>query len=149
LLPADDADDLAERYAARIEKDFARSPLVRFVQKLRNFTLHYRLPVATGSLSAGFPEMRMETRVVLHASDLLKWSDWGPLARGYIESAGDDIPVGEAFGEYAAVAVAFHEWFRDALWTRHRTKLTELEDAEAKVREFQRRAWGEPISGPR
>lgn len=44
--------------------------------------------------------------------------------------------------EYAAIVVAFQEWFRDALLTRHQTKLKALEEAEAEVEERFLRAWG-------
>jgi hypothetical protein len=145
LLPDDLADDLGAQYQQRVDRDFACSPVAQFVQQLRHFALHRRLPIARGQLS-GVPGVSFETRIILHPSDLLKWGKWSLAAKRYIESAGDDIPIEEAVTEYEAAVVAFHEWFREALRARHLEDLRALEQAEARVEEAWRRAVDAPLS---
>ena len=36
--------DLLREYNDRVKRDFSEAPLHRFLQDLRNYTLHYRLP---------------------------------------------------------------------------------------------------------
>jgi hypothetical protein len=147
FLPADSGDDLAEQYQARIDTDFVQSPLAQFIEDLRDFTLHRRLPVATGGLSV-VPGASFETRIILHPSDLLKSSNWGSLAKRYIESAGDEIVIADALRDYRPVVVTFHQWFCVALRTRHADELHALGQDEAKVREVWQRAWGMPLADP-
>jgi hypothetical protein len=147
FLPADATDSLASDCQARIDDDFANSPLAQFVEGLRNFVLHRRLPVARGSLSwtAGGP---FESRIVLYPDDLRKSRNWSPPAKRYIENAGDDIAIGDVVTEYRAVVVAFQDWFRRALATRHRSDLEALSQREAEVEARWREAWGPPIQDP-
>jgi hypothetical protein len=145
LLPAEPGDDRDDQYQARIDTDFVQSPLAQFVEDLRHFTLHRRLPVATGGLSV-VPGESFETRIILHPSDLLKSSGWGALAKRYIESAGDEIVIADALREYRPIVVDFHEWFCDVLRTRHADDLRELDERETTVRDALQRAWGPPPS---
>lgn len=147
LLSEDAADTLASDCQARIDEDFRTSPLAQFVQGLRNFMLHRRLPIATGTLS-WTREESFQSRVVLHPSDLLKWRKWTPPAKRYIEAAGDDVAIGDVVTEYTAVVAAFHEWFRNALATRHRSDLEALRQREAEVAALVRQAFGPPIFDP-
>lgn len=149
LLPDDETDNLAAECQARIDADFTNSPLAQFVEGLRNFVLHRRLPVARGSLSwsAGG---QFESRIVLYPSDLLQSRRLrrSPLATRYIEDAGDDIAIGDVVTDYRAVVVAFHDWFRSALLTRHRSNLDALGQREDEVAALEQRAWGSPIQDP-
>jgi len=147
LLPACAEDNLSEKYEVRVDKDFGQAPLPQFVEDLRNFTLHRRLPVATGGLSVT-PGVSFETRIVLHPSDLLKWSTWSPVAKRYVESAGDEILMASVLRDYRATVVAFQQWFREALAIRHRAELETLEEEEANVRKLWQRAWGPAPSDP-
>jgi hypothetical protein len=148
LLSEDSADELAAEYQDRVDRDFTNSPLAQFVQQVRNFTTHRRLPVTTGELSMEIPSETVESRVILHASDLLKWPKWNPLAKRYIETAGDEIAIADVVTEYTAVVVSFHGWFREALAIRHRKDLDALKQAEAEVAELWERAFGRPIFDP-
>jgi hypothetical protein len=65
LLPQDAADDLTERHRERVERDFAQAPLAQFVQRLRNYALHWRLPIPSGGLSY-VRGGSFETRIILH-----------------------------------------------------------------------------------
>ena len=121
--------------------------MAQFIEDLRHFTLHRRLPVATGGLTV-VPGVSFETRIVLHPDDLLKSSKWSSVARQYIKSAEDEIVIMDALRDYRPIVVNFHEWFRAALETRHQAELEELVRRETEVRELLERAWGTPLSDP-
>lgn len=147
LLQDDAVDTRSDEYQARVDRDFTHAPLAQFVQQLRNYTVHERLPVATGQLS-GVPGVSFESRIVLHPSELLKWPKWNSLARRYMETAGDDIAIEDVVKEYTAVVVAFNEWFRGALAARNRPQIEALEQGEAEIARLWRQAFGPPGFGP-
>jgi hypothetical protein len=71
-------------YEAKTQATFAESGECLFVQGLRNYSLHTRLPVAEGHMSWKKDE-EMSTTVRLRRADLLGWSKWKPPARAYLE----------------------------------------------------------------
>jgi hypothetical protein len=141
LLPRSNTDRLAEEYEARSVSTFDE-PLPRFVQDLRHYVLHVRLPIPSGHASGrrvGDPdrapaEFEFESRIVLHPSDLLEWQEWKSASRAFIDSAGDHISIEEVVSEYAALVKVFQSWFRGALSRRHREPLAELERQDAEIR---------------
>lgn len=147
LLPASDGDRLSEEYKTRSAVTFDE-PLPSFVQDLRHYSLHRRLPVTSGRasmrrVSAG-PEFEFESQIVLHPSDLLRWSKWTAASRSFIDSAGKYIAIDEVVSAYTALVLSFHDWFREALMGRHHASLTEL---KSEATELERR-WREEIRLP-
>jgi hypothetical protein len=147
LLPASDADRLAEEYKTRSVATFDE-PLPRFVHDLRQYSQHRRLPITSGHASvrrigeAAESLAEFESRIVLHPSDLLRWKKWSPGSRAFIDSAGDDISIEEAVSEYAELVESFHSWFREALLRRHREPLAELKIQTTEVRRRWEEAFG-------
>jgi hypothetical protein len=155
LLPASDADQLAQEYEARSVAAFDE-PLPRFVLDLRQFSQHRRLPITSGHASGrrvgevddASARFEFESRIVLHPSDLLQWKKWKPASCSFIDSAGDDIAVEEVVSEYATVVDSFHAWFREALLTRHRESLAELKLQAAEVQRRYEKAFGPVVQDP-
>jgi hypothetical protein len=103
-LPADDYEDHARA-------TFAESGVSMFVQKLRNYSLHARLPIAQGHMSWE-RDKELKATVKLRRGELLGWSGWNASARAYIEGfADEDIELPSVVTAYTSVVIDFTEWF--------------------------------------
>jgi len=98
-----------EEYQQRVDKEFAASQLHKFVTDLRNYVLHVRLPVSTGSLS-WVRDGPLTCRTLLDSADLFRWEGWSPLARQYIEASGESVDLETAVRTYTDGVMAFDRW---------------------------------------
>lgn len=107
-----------EVYNPKTAETFS-SPDVSFIQNLRNYTLHYALPVPSSSTniswSAGGPvQHRNELR--LKKARLLKYKKWPSAAKTYINQYDSDwVEFLPAIESYSQAVRAFYQWFWDAL----------------------------------
>lgn len=143
-LPASSEDDFATSYERRKEAAFALSPLAQFMQGLRNYSVHRRLPVARGHLHF-LKDEGLDSEVVVPTSELLRWRTWNPLARQFLDEAGDEIVLQQVVTSYTAVIRECQAWFREALLWRHREAIRELEDEEEAIAQAFSALTGEPI----
>jgi len=100
---------LWERYAERVSTDFACNPLARFLQQLRDYTLHWRTPLVALNLTwqEGSGEQSMLT---LDRDDLLKWDKWNPISRAFIQSKESAIGLHEVVRSYTNTVDVFMRW---------------------------------------
>jgi hypothetical protein len=116
---------ITAEYARRVGETFADAPAARFVQQLRNYTLHRRLAVARGRLSmtagGGF-----QSRVILVRDDLLEWGGWSPPARAYLEAAENHVGLDDVVAEYTTRVTTFNDWFGHAFVAAHLPAFDEL-----------------------
>jgi hypothetical protein len=107
---------LEEAYDEHVRQSFLDDPACSFVQGLRNYCLHFRLPIARGQLSGEVTagEWSMWDSVNLLKSDLLAWENWGPPAKAYLHSAPDKIDLKDVVRQYTAAVTTFHTWFTEA-----------------------------------
>jgi hypothetical protein len=117
---------LRAEYEQRKDESFASSPLARFVQQLRNYALHRRLPVAYGTLS-WTPETGEVARVVLDRDTLLEWDGWDALARQYLDDAPEQTVIIDLIDEYTQRVVELDEWVRAAFVRGHEAAFADLE----------------------
>jgi hypothetical protein len=145
FLPAVASDTLAPQHDERVRATFAESPLARFIEALRNKTLHRRLPITRGYASYSVKDLVFESKVGLPRSSLLAIGDWTGLAKQYVNDADDPIVVEEVVSEYTSLVDTFQAWFRKALLQRNRPALLELEKTEGKLRRDWLRLLGQPF----
>lgn len=106
--------DLIETYEKQVTVTFAQSPVVQFVQGLRNYMLHRDLP--NSSMFMKFtPKPGMtdgsgttETGVHYDTASLLDWDGWKPVARTYLEQVGAHLDLHESAQEYLTLVNQFH-----------------------------------------
>jgi hypothetical protein len=99
-----------EEYREKARVTFAESGLCVFVQNLRDYSLHRKLPVAYGHMF--FDQDELVAAVKLDRADLLKWSKWPPLAKGYLTSLPeDDIDLRAIVDDYTTSVRDFNHWF--------------------------------------
>jgi hypothetical protein len=76
----------------RRKAELLEHPEVPFMQDLRNFTLHRKLPFLAHTVSmtnVNKPDQQFESEVLLSASDLLDWDGWTARSSMFLASAGD------------------------------------------------------------
>jgi hypothetical protein len=143
-LPPCDEDNYAETYRDGIDAVFAKLPAAQFIQGLRNYTMHRRIPVTQGQFRLT-REKRFTSTVILPTSQLLAWDGWNPLARKLIADAGDAVALSDVLFVYTGAIRQFHRWLRQALLHRHRVAIHELQQEEESIAKAFSELTGEPI----
>lgn len=135
--------DLLDIYVKQVTATFAHSPVAQFVQGLRNYMLHRSLPSSsmfmklTNDPDATDGSATAETGVHYDTASLLEWKEWKPMARTYLEQAGENLDLHEFAQEYLAIVNQFHGWLDATLLAYHQPDLLELGQLQA-----QRQATG-------
>lgn len=143
---------LFETYERQVIATFAKSPIAQFVQGLRNYMLHKGLP--NSSMFMKFeanPSERdgsgtMETGVQYDTASLLNWKDWKPVARTYLEQAGEHLDIHEFTLEYLTFVKQFHEWLDATLAMHHHSDLQELNQLQTQLQDIDlKKEQAEPV----
>ena len=107
------AEVLAE-YRARIEREFKLDPLHRFIQGLRNYALHYDVPITFpsmgGSVHNGTPGGDWKQGLCLDLDELARWDGWNELARQFLEQHGKSVYLAELVEIYGQKVRSLHGW---------------------------------------
>ncbi|WP_160124696.1 hypothetical protein [Klebsiella sp. Q2] len=96
-------------------KFFSTPGLHDFLQKLRNFSSHWRMAQANWVIKSDFQSKTMVARFVVSKEELLEWGDWGVKAKKFIEDEGDFIDLYKVFSEYKKQVLQYYEWQKGAL----------------------------------
>ena len=120
-------------YQGELEKQFKSVDLVKFVQDLRNFALHQRLPVASANLSFSNTSGTSHS-ISLKVKELKEWSGWKAPSKRYLESIGDVLDLQEVMKEYASIADSFYSWFNRRQYEIHQQAFRELNDLKKEYR---------------
>jgi len=121
---------LRSSYEARKDAVFVRAPRAQFLQQLRHYALHVRLPNPVGSLAMTQPA---QSRVLLQTADLLQWPKWNEPARQYLNAAGAEIELIGAVRGYTAEVREFYIWFSDQREAEHADELAEVHRLHAEL----------------
>lgn len=133
---------LFETYEMQVIATFAKSPVAQFVQGLRNYMLHKGLPNSRMFMKfntnpgAADGSGTMETGVQYDTASLLDWKDWKPVARIYLEQAGEHLDVHEFTVEYLTLVNQFHEWLDATLAMHHHSDLQELNKLQVQLEDI-------------
>jgi len=96
-------------YETRVADQFASSPVQRFVQDLRNYALHYALPV-TGSLFSWESTEGLNIAYYINAVELRKWDRWSPEGLQYLNAFQEILPIKQLASDYFSLVDAFYKW---------------------------------------
>lgn len=94
---------------------FSTPGLHDFLQKLRNFSSHWRIAQANWIIKRDFKNGTRVARFVVSKDELLEWGDWGSKAKKYIEDKRDGIDLYEVFTQYKKHVQQYHDWHKGAL----------------------------------
>jgi len=112
-----------KEYKRQVRESFTANPVSRFVQCLRNYNLHYRLPVVSGRLSMEFDPpgqtKSMKSQVMLDVMKLQERDNWDPPSKTYMTRVGKELPVDRLADDYMKLVLPFHDWFRERDLAEH------------------------------
>lgn len=119
-------------YQAAINARF-ESPLPHFVQDLRDYTLHYRLPMTGASTSWKQGEEHLKTRIMLDVESFRDWNGWSPQARENLKGLAKDAELLEIIEAYFFTVQGFYQWLAKRQAELHREELAEVRQLQEKL----------------
>jgi len=128
---------LLKEYETRVKKDFAEAPLHRFLQRLRNHTLHHRLPPTKAMTKFKRRDdggMDFDNGFWLNVERMRGWGDWTGKAREYLESLGEEAKLDDIIDAYEPVVVGFHRWLSDRIREEHAAAIEDTFELERRMR---------------
>lgn len=101
----------------RRRETIGQRPEISFVQDLRNFTMHRRLPVFghRATLRAGDDGERTEYTLTLVSSDLLGWDKWSRKSRQLIVAQPGNINLAAVVECHGQLMVGLNTWVHDRM----------------------------------
>jgi hypothetical protein len=110
-------DQVAEEYADR-KATLLQHGEIAFVQDLRNFTMHRRLPFFAHSVAivdVNKPTQAMTSEVELSVGELLESDKWTAQSRAFIEGYESGLPLRSVIATHFDLVYEFNAWLHDAL----------------------------------
>jgi hypothetical protein len=116
---------VTELYEPRVKALFG-DPEAIFLQKLRDYALHYRpVPLATKTI---FGRATFDNTFSLASLELKKWNGWGA-GRNYLAAQPDEIPLLPLVTHYQISIERFYLWFGTAAIQEHIHEVAEYDRA--------------------
>jgi len=129
--------EFLDEYHCQVTTRFRNNPLIGFVEELRNFGLHYSIPVTNANLELKIAEDRSSTTadfsLVLEKSILLEWSRWTRKGKAYLSTAPDSIDIGVIARDYYQMIKDFHFWMYERLRSLHASELAWLDEMRKRI----------------
>lgn len=120
--------DFYEQYQTEVRKRFVNNHLSGFIEELRNYVLHYSLPLSSinTSMILGSEDDPGSVRVSfrLKKVDLLSWDGWtAKKGRGFLNNINDEIDIECLADDYYKQTVAIQVWTCSEIWNHQARKL--------------------------
>ncbi|PGP39299.1 hypothetical protein CN993_27325 [Bacillus thuringiensis] len=123
--------EFEKEYNKKIDELFVQSPVSRFIQDLRNYSVHRMLPIAGASVAFS-QETGMTHSIYLSKDKLIDWKGWKQNARVYLDKQEDCIKLLPLVNEYTKNVTEFQTWFQEKQNEIHSEAMKELEELEKK-----------------
>lgn len=111
-------EDYFQVYENQVKSIFAGKPIPRFVQDLRNYSLHRKLPLA-GSQTTLQNNGPITTIITLNKRQLLDWDGWGGVSKQYLKFSNEHISIQQFIDDYYNEAKSFHQWLDNYFFTTY------------------------------
>lgn len=125
-------------YQTEVKNRFNKNDLSGFIQDLRNYTLHYRLPLSMARMQykrkTENDEIEFTQKFVLQKNRLMQWKRWEDRARSYLKSAPDEIEIDSLTSIYYEEVRSFNEWLKGKLREMHSSDLQWLAEMDYKIK---------------
>jgi hypothetical protein len=114
--------DFGNEYEIKLNQELKYHPVRMFVQKLRNYTLHYTLPILALQITCS-EDLNFSMRIDVET--LKKWDDWGS-SKTYLDTLGDSCCIVALVNEYFALIQNFYDWLTKRQQELHQTDFENL-----------------------
>lgn len=120
-------------YQSEVNRLFKGNALTGFVEDLRNYSLHYALPIVGGKQQ--FDQTGgMRQYFILDRDDLLKSGfDWQKKGEAYLKQSSDEIIIRDFTWEHFVRIHNFQAWLERQLHAMHQEELDWLYAASAEI----------------
>lgn len=136
-------------YQEKLERDLSDSPIVSFVQDLRNYVLHKQLPITSAEFSfkggKGDTIKDYDSTIKLNVDRLREWDGWKRKSRVYLDALDDKVKIKEVAEQYEVAIRSFYQWFGEQQTRLHRVEFDELSRLETQYKQVWQEweeAWG-------
>jgi hypothetical protein len=116
--------EFKKEYDKKIAGELANNPVQKFVQRLRNYTQHYTLPIP--ELEIEFAEdIAMSVR--LDVELLKQWDGWDKISMSYLKESGDSLCLISLSNKYFVLVEQFYQWLTERQTQLHKSDLENLQ----------------------
>jgi len=122
-----------KQYDALLKVGFTDSPLVQFVEDLRDYALHNQLPV-TSAVLHWEKDKELDNSIVLELGDMKKWNRWSLRAKEFMKSVGDKANLEAVVSEYSSKVIELHGWLSKKVAEAKAVPLSELDELQERLR---------------
>ena len=106
--------EFINEYQKQVNTRFRNNPQSGFIEELRNFSLHYSLPIVNATLSVNGINngkvTEMKFSFVLIKRSLLFWSGWTQKGKPFLEKMDDETDISILLLDYFKEIMDFHQW---------------------------------------
>lgn len=131
--------DFLSEYKEQVKARFANNQLARFIEDLRNYALHYSLPITGLRLQVTTdPETNTQTERVtfyIEKATLLRWSNWSK-GKEFLRKADKEIVIEQLVDEYYQQVFSFHSWMHQRLEEIHAADIHWLNEMGQQIEEL-------------
>jgi hypothetical protein len=130
---------LAE-YNAEVRSRFLNNSLSLFIEDLRNYILHYSLPITTATIKVTVDQITGNqteiAAITINKPALLRWKKWSK-GKKFLDTAEDEIVVLDIIERYYHQVTEFHEWMHKAFDTFHAAEFAWLKEMELRINDLR------------
>jgi hypothetical protein len=116
-------------YSYKIKEIFAENPLHQFVQDLRNYIIHKKLPMVGSTLNLN----EIQANLIVDLSELRKNFKWRKYAKEFLDSKGDDEKLEILISDYFNLVYEFHKWFYNRQLEIHAEEFREADELRERI----------------
>jgi len=116
--------EFKKEYDKKLAGELANNPVQKFVQRLRNYTQHYTLPIP--ELEIEFAEdIAMSVR--LDVELLKQWDGWDTISMSYLKESGDSLCLISLSNKYFVLVEQFYQWLTERQTQLHKSDFENLQ----------------------
>ena len=135
--------NLFGEYQREINERFVANELSGFIEELRNYALHYQLPLTISRVEVTQnPDTDTFTETAafeIGRSELRKWSGWNK-SKDYLYKSEQNIVIEQLVDQYFSQVQSLHHWITTRLMKEHTEALQWLEERRGELEEALQRA---------
>lgn len=127
-------------YLEKVKNTFEKVPVVGFVEDLRNYSLHYSLPITFPQFEARIGKNQevdeLKHNFLMDKDSLLKWNNWKPKSKPFLNTQPKEINVEEFIDLYHSIITDFHSWLFDKIRKKHKKELEWLSNKSKELNDI-------------
>lgn len=137
--------DFLYDYFKEVKLRFSGNADSKFIEDIRNYTLHYGLPISGVTVNLDFSDQPEHTAFFYMEKTRLISADWKwNKGKDFLINAEEKIDVGDLSDSYFQQILDFHSWMHSSLQTLHEVELTWLDKMGQRCDDLLGRQQGNP-----